>query len=211
MIKNQFLSYFQEPHALRYVRSCLMAFFSLSPTLNRMAPCVRPSSSFPRSLHTESLVVSPSLWSYLASLSRSVVDGGARVNAVGRQSFRGLRILCREASWYGVLVIPVFLRRAEWKASGIQFFQLAINQLVSFRRDLEPSGGLENRFTVAVSLVLLVVRSRVLFLFVLPTYVLRDTGCKVMFTPVTSACRFVRPYFSLVSLSRDTVSHHRFT
>lgn len=120
IIKNKFFSYFCRtctPFA-SYAREVQHPSHFLLPS-NGMAPVMYPSFSFPRSLNTERLDSSPFLSLYLASLSRLMVDGGARVNAFERQSFRGLRILCRKASWCGILVKCFYGR--EWSKVVFRF------------------------------------------------------------------------------------------
>ena len=124
-----------------------------------------PSFSFPRSLNTERLDSSPFLSLYLASLSRLMVDGGARVNAFERQSFRGLRILCRKASWCGILVKCFYDR--EW--SKVVFrFSVGMNGSCVVRSNFW-SEGFASRSSI-VFIVFLAVDFLVRFVSVLSTY-----------------------------------------
>ena len=184
--------------ALSNVRSCLLTSFSLSPILNRMAPCACPSSSLPRSLVTSSfLPTSGPTW--LPSPGRWSMEGRGWTRSDDSPSADCGYCVGKPRGTVSLLQ-PCSLRhtrihtRAEWKKSGVRFFHSCESfRFVSFRfvscRFVSSgrSRGLGDRSTVVSSpwcLSLVVRPSSVSFSSSapLPTYV------RCLATPVVRLC-----------------------
>ena len=211
--------------ALSYVRSCLLTSFSLSSILKRMAPRVCPFCSLPRSLVTSSFsptsdptwLPSPVRWSmegrgWTRSDDSPSADCGY---CVGKP--RGTVSLLQPCSLRHIHThTHSRTRRVEERRPVFPLVWIVSFRFVSFRfvgtfarirwsfHGRSSSSWCFSRLFVPVSFSSSLRFRR--------TYVAsRHTGCKVMFTPVTSACRFVRPYLSQsVNLSRRTVFLRRF-